>query len=307
MSEGQVGISNFSQFHRHGPYAAHVTEHHSAGTTPIRLLTAAKPAGAYTFPPTTDLTLGLCLRGGHQVEYRFGAECWRGRTRPGTFSLLVPGVRADVVSTNVGEAPALMETLFLAVPAAVLHPTLAEAHASWADLERLHAMPFRDRLLETLCQRLWEEAAQGSPYGRLFADGAVSVLTATLLRLSGEGKEMPLSTRARSRLSSRQLRRVHELMRERMSEDLSLADLASVVGLSGSHFRAAFRDSVGESPGRYLAALRIERAKEFLATTDLPVAHIGLTVGYANQAHFTTAYKRLTGTTPTAYRRMRKS
>lgn len=306
MSEGYDDVSGFLRFHRHGPYAAYVTGYRSAGEAPIRLLTSAKPAGVYTFPPTADLTLGLCLQGGHRAEYDFGAGRWRGRNRPGTFSLLAPGAGAHVAATDTGRVPVLMQTLFLTVPAAAFHPTLADARVSWADLGRLHTAPFRDLFLEALCQRLWNEAAEGNPHGRLFADGAVSMLAATLLRLAHGAEAPSADARIRPRLSSDQLRRVRDLVWDRMDEDLSLADLAGVAGLSESHFRAAFRASVGESPGRHLARLRIERAKELLVATDLPIAQIGFMVGYANQAHFTTAYKRLIGTTPAAYRRVRR-
>lgn len=305
MDESHAGIPDFYHFHRHGPYAAHVTGHRSAGGAPIRLLTSAKPAGAYAFPPTADLILGLCLRGGHDVEYDFGAGRWRGRNRPGNFGLLAPGVGAAVASADAGGRPVLARTLFLAVPAAALHPPLADTGVSWADFGRLHAAPFRDPFLEALCRRLWDEAVAGNPNGRLFADGAVPMLAAVLLRLARNARAAPPGGRARPRLSAAQLRRVRDLMEERMGEDLSLADLAGAAGLSESHFRAAFRASVGESPCRHLAALRIERAKSLLAATDVPIAQIGLMVGYVNQAHFTTAYKRLTGTTPAAYRRMR--
>ncbi len=108
-------------------------------------------------------------------------------------------------------------------------------------------------------------------------------------------------------LSSTKLRRVRDLVEEHMDKDLSLADLASAAGLSRSHFLTAFRASVSKSLHRHLAMRRIERAKELLATTGLPISEIGFMVGYANQAHFTTACKRLTGTTPAAYRRTRQS
>ncbi len=305
MNEVYTGISDF---HRRGPYAAHVTAYRSAGDAPISLLTSAKPAGTYTFPPTIDLILGLAIRGVHQAEYDFGAGRWRGRTLPGNFALLAPGVGASVTSTNVGECLTSAETLLLAVPAAALQPTLAgvRAGASWADFGRLHAAPFRDPFLETLCRQFWDEAVEGNPHGRLFADGALLVLASALLRLARNTSGAPHRARALPRLSSAKLRRVCDLVNEHMDKDLSLADLASAAGLSPSHFLAAFRVSVGESPYRHLAIRRIERAKELLATTGLPISEIGLMVGYANQAHFTTACKRLTGTTPGAYRRTRQ-
>ena len=59
------------------------------------------------------------------------------------------------------------------------------------------------------------------------------------------------------------------------------------------------------SPFNWLRALRIERAKELLASSTLPLAEIALAVGFSTQPEFTTAFKRATGVTPGAWRRER--
>jgi len=201
MNEVYTGISDF---HRRGPYAAHVTAYRSAGDAPISLLTSAKPAGTYTFPPTIDLILGLAIRGVHQAEYDFGAGRWRGRTLPGNFALLAPGVGASVTSTNVGKCLTSAETLLLAVPAAALQPTLAgvRAGASWADFGRLHAAPFRDPFLETLCRQFWDEAVEGNPHGcQSASEGGSSanlMVPRLVMRHEAHGREADRAWRARN-------------------------------------------------------------------------------------------------------------
>ena len=70
--------------------------------------------------------------------------------------------------------------------------------------------------------------------------------------------------------------------------------------------RHRFRRTYGESPGRMLARLRVEKAKTLLTTSDLSMAAIAGQVGYARQHEFARAFHRVVGCTPTAYRRQYK-
>jgi len=84
---------------------------------------------------------------------------------------------------------------------------------------------------------------------------------------------------------------------------LTLTELAAVVGMNPHHFCRAFKQSTGCPPHRYVLNRRVERAKRLLTEDHLPLAEIGLTVGFQNQSHFTTVFHRLTGVTPKTYRK----
>jgi AraC-like DNA-binding protein len=70
------------------------------------------------------------------------------------------------------------------------------------------------------------------------------------------------------------------------------------------HFHRTFRTVTGTTPGRFLACLRMQRAKELLAETELPVAAVSNLVGYGSLSTFTTQFRRLVGTTPGQFRRI---
>jgi AraC family transcriptional regulator len=103
-------------------------------------------------------------------------------------------------------------------------------------------------------------------------------------------------------LEDARLARAVDLIEARLAEAPSLDDLASAAGMSPFHFARSFRKATGEAPHRFLMRRRIERAKILLATTPLPVAEIGWRVGWQNAAHFTQAFRAMTGMTPGAYR-----
>jgi AraC family transcriptional regulator len=103
------------------------------------------------------------------------------------------------------------------------------------------------------------------------------------------------------------LRRVEEYANAHFDRDVGLSDLAKVAGLSRMHFAAQFRATTGYRPHEYLLHLRIEHAKSLLLNTETPLAEVALTVGFCNQAHFSTVFKRITSETPARWRCARKN
>lgn len=91
-------------------------------------------------------------------------------------------------------------------------------------------------------------------------------------------------------------------MRERFADPLGLQDLARVAFLSSFHFNRVFRFATGVPPGRFLAAVRMERAKRLLLTTDLRVIDVCLDVGYQSLGTFTTRFHELVGVAPQSLR-----
>jgi len=101
---------------------------------------------------------------------------------------------------------------------------------------------------------------------------------------------------------ARHLLRAKDLIDARYAEDLTVADLAAVAGLSPAHFSREFRRTFGESPHRYLLTRRLERAAALLRNTDGSVTDICFAVGHTSLGSFTTTFTRVYGMSPTAYR-----
>jgi AraC-like DNA-binding protein len=101
---------------------------------------------------------------------------------------------------------------------------------------------------------------------------------------------------------ARHLLRARDVADARYAEDLTVADLARVAGLSPAHFSREFSRAFGEPPHRYLLTRRLERAAALLRDTDRSVTDICLAVGLASIGSFTTSFRRVYGVTPTAYR-----
>lgn len=98
------------------------------------------------------------------------------------------------------------------------------------------------------------------------------------------------------------LRRVTDYIQEHLDEDLRLAQLGSVVYMSPYHFARLFQHSTGLPPHRFVVRTRVDRAIRLLAARELPISRIARLVGFRTPSHFSTVFRRLTGTTPGAYR-----
>jgi AraC family transcriptional regulator len=131
-------------------------------------------------------------------------------------------------------------------------------------------------------------------------EGRALLLLDSLLALHGASRP---TGRISGGLSGRQLRQVTDFMTEHMARDLVLDELAALVNLSTKHFARAFRQSTGIPPHRWLIERRIDRAKKLLSAGDLSMAEIALTCGFADQSHFTAAFRKFVGATPGSFRR----
>lgn len=108
-------------------------------------------------------------------------------------------------------------------------------------------------------------------------------------------------------LPPRRLQRVFSHIRENINHDLSVTELAQVVGMSQYYFSKLFKMSTGTTPHQYVMRQRVERAQEHLREGHMPLAEVATLVGFETQSHFTSVFRRLVGATPKRYREMHQA
>ena len=104
----------------------------------------------------------------------------------------------------------------------------------------------------------------------------------------------------RGGLAGWQQRIVSTYIDEHLAEQVPLATLTQLVGLSPYYFCRAFKQSFGLPLRRYHSSRRMEEAKILLAKPELSVTEVGLAVGFSGTSPFTPAYHKATGLTPSA-------
>lgn len=101
---------------------------------------------------------------------------------------------------------------------------------------------------------------------------------------------------------NRRLLRARDAIDRAYAEPLDVPALARIALMSDAHFIRTFKQTFGETPGRYLQRRRIERAMALLRTSELTIGAICVEVGFASAATFTRQFKEIVGETPSAFR-----
>lgn len=161
----------------------------------------------------------------------------------------------------------------------------------------LHAKVQTDISMVRMLTQLWRETHHETPWTALMAEGFLLQITSSLMRLSDHNRPTK-----RGKLAGWQLKRITEYANSRLDEDVTLTDLAEVCNLSPQYFCNAFSKTVGQPPHHWLRSLRMDKAKSLLADSRITITDIALTVGFKSQGSFATAFRKVTGMTPSNYR-----
>jgi AraC family transcriptional regulator len=243
-------------------------------------------------PPIDAHYISFTVRGAITVERELGRSVDRAEFRPGN-SLILPAHRENAWTWD-----GATDELHLYVA-----PTWLAEVASQAGVlapEPLERFAFSDPLLRALADALLEDRQGTSAGGALYRDALSETIALRLIRAHCRTLAAPP---ARASLAPARLRRVRDLVEERLEDDLSLDDLAAAAGLSRAHFARAFRQTTGQTPYGYLRERRVARARALLAGTARGIAEIAGLCGFRSQSHLGRVFRNATGLTPAEYRR----
>jgi AraC family transcriptional regulator len=192
------------------------------------------------------------------------------------------------------------EHLALYLDPKLIHHAASDAKVS-SNFEIVEKYARHDRVINSVGIALLGELDSKGVSGRLYAESLANVLAVHLLRYYTN--EKATAPRFSGGLSSQKLRQVNNYIAENYADDIRLAELAHVAGMSNFHFAREFKRTTGTTPHQYLIKFRIERAKLLLTENELPLIEVGLRSGFSHQSHFTRLFRKITGTTPRGFRR----
>jgi AraC family transcriptional regulator len=229
------------------------------------------------------------------IAWRSGGRRLGSRTRSGAITVIPEGHdgRWDM------DGP--IETSHVYIPDRRLQAAAAQITGG-GRVELVGRVGFEDPSAARILELLSREVPNQEPSARLFVDQAIDLLCIHLVRAHSSFAALALEA-PRGGLADWQLRRVTQYMREHLAEEIGLDELAALVNLSRFHFCTAFRKATGQTPHNWLMILRIEEARRLLETPALAVTDVALAVGYQTPSSFAAAFRKLVGTTPSAYRR----
>ncbi|HVJ53333.1 MAG TPA: AraC family transcriptional regulator [Aliidongia sp.] len=250
-------------------------------------------AGVFERPATPEHLLALHASGPVLASCRCDGRHDRRVQRRGDIDI----VPAGLPGTWEEDGPS---TVFaIALPPSLL-ATAAESLGIHADrIEIAPQLHLRDPMIEHIGWALQADYEAGHPGGGLLAESLGLALSAHLVRRYAAGPVY------RQGLSKPQRRRVLDFIDTHLDQDLPLVGLASIAGVSASHFKALFRQSLGMPVHQYVIQRRVERAKTLLLDSDMAMSEVALAAGFAHQSHMASCMRRLLGAAPSEVRRCR--
>lgn len=159
-----------------------------------------------------------------------------------------------------------------------------------------------DPLLEQLAIAITNALRDGTAEDGLYIDTLAQMLAVHLARMHSTRSRAIRTPRIES-ISGPKIRRLIDYIEDNLDGDLSLEAMAAEVIVSPRYLPRAFKTAIGQSPHRYVLARRIERAKELLRSTDMPIVDVALASGFSSQSHLSNWFLRDVGISPAAYRR----
>ncbi|WP_232665999.1 helix-turn-helix domain-containing protein [Pseudonocardia sp. TRM90224] len=247
-------------------------------------------------PPSGDQHLVLMLGGPSTIESGIDGR-WRHATYVrGDLGMTAPGRPTLVRWRATSDEP--ISTLHAYIPHETLRRIADELwHGAYPQAD---ALSITDALLEQTLLGLLDAARAGAP--DLYAETAAEYLAAHVLLRHGNTPAPALPAGSDERAA-----RALQFMRDNLHLPLTLGQIAAEAGLSPFHFLRVFKAATGHTPLRHLTELRIAAARRHLDRSQTPISDIAYLCGFATPAHFTATFTRHVGTSPTAYRRQRRS
>lgn len=251
------------------------------------------------FTDTTSASFHLVRRG----------ECWvmsgdqSERLGPGDLVFIEPGRDHVLASRPPGQGPAPDDarTLLLCgycdfnqnidTPLLEVFPTLTIVRE-----EELLKNPW----LRSTLDQLSAEYLSQQPGAELVVDKLTEVVLVELIRINFGRCEKSRFIRA---LSDKPIANALERLHRDPHLAWTLEIMATEIGMSRAALAKRFKALVGQPMFEYLTALRLQRAKELLQDTKLPLYDVASRVGYESDLAFAKTFKKHTGTTPTRYRK----
>lgn len=222
-------------------------------------------------------------------EWRTDSDQWHWKMYPtGSVSLMPQGSindarwdkEAQVIYLSI--APTLLNTIFdtdqIALPA---------------------MRAISDSMIQHIALSLHRELNLQDYAGQLLGESLTLTLATHLVTAYSTGRRNVYAPQGK--LSATQLRHLIDYALSHLEQKVGVAELAQVAQMSLFHFARLFKNTLGISPYQYLLTLKIEKAKQLMKQNRHSFTEIAYLLGFADQAHFTNAFKKVVGLSPSGF------
>jgi AraC family transcriptional regulator len=255
------------------------------------------------FPPTVipeiswDATVITCYTGKSScnIEVSADGEIVPRRLVPGRIAVWKPHFPVGLIwyePITISKCVISLSFLYKVALEAVNRTEIEIANHWWEK---------EDPLVYHIIGNLIGEMSSGCPHGKVYGESLINTLCVHLI--CNYTTKKSLINEYKAGLSGSTLKIALEYINDRISENISLAEISTELDISQYHFSRLFKKSTGFTPYQYIIKKRIELSQEMLTRTDKPISDIALEVGFANQSHFSNHFRKIVGVPPKKYRK----
>ncbi len=283
----------YSEFYRSSAYAAFPRRERSGGRFRTDAMIVHQEAHENVDPATSELVIGVTLSGATPARWKVGST-WR------EIEARLPGC---IGVSPIGEALEMSvtedhELLVIALSEAAIADLKADYVPDCVDiLNQGHRKYHYDQETARRAHAVWSALSSTDTISSLLADAEVQALLASTLRMIAGQSPDTRRTDGRVDIAS-----LEDYVRSRISDRVSVDDLAGISGLKPTRLNETFKRQTGQTPYAFVRSVRMRMATEALLAGKEPLASIAYRLGFADQAHFSREVKLHTGVSPSKYR-----
>ena len=226
-----------------------------------------------------------------------------GRTRRETTArgdiAFVPADVPTMLRPGIREPDRFLSFSFLLFEPSYL-AELALSNGIGRPLELIPTFARPDPFLHEITAALMSAPRIKDPAANLFTE---TLLNAACARILHSYAKVRYALSGPPRLTDDQLRTAMDYIHDHIQESLDLRSIARAAGLSEFHFARLFKAATGRTPFQFVTRTRMERAKQLLRKTRIPIFEIARRVGYQKPSHFSARFRIICGCRPDAYRK----
>jgi AraC family transcriptional regulator len=204
----------------------------------LALQLRSDPSGILEVPELQNVLVAIHVGAAAKISCRRGGESHSGSAVHGDIDIIPARMdsRWEIHDQND-------TALILALPPALLDAVAEEHGFDSRRVEIRNRFQIRDAQLENICWALKAEMESNYPSGRLYTNSLAVSVASRLVSTHSSVAQRPVVQNGG--LSGRRLKQTLAYIEDHLSEDLSLSRIASVTGVSPSHFKTLFRESAG--------------------------------------------------------------
>lgn len=251
-----------------------------------------------THAPSPHLLIGLTVGGSGLAIKKLNGISIHKTVSANKFIIIPPHSNFDVSVDNS------IEIIYLYIHQRIVDEITKVLYGNGVDpVEIAPHISFFDPLLERLIVEVCHSARIKRSSSAGYADHLIRAIVAHIVENHSAVSTSAQAQKAIKGLPPRKLNLVIEFIDRNLSKPLSLEDIASISDLSPSHFTRLFRSSTGLTPHQYLLRRRIDTAQRLLIESEMSISEVAFECGFADQVHFTQAFRRFAGKAPGAFRK----